>query len=108
MKPQDSVPLVPAACSDEIISFEKWFQNWRGVFANEAQARTMFDEARSDLSKRLEMCVCDDVQVHRLVTFFEEVDAWAADHPILVTAQLRDALKNAATAPGSLSLRQND
>jgi len=38
----------PAPGSDEVFRFEKWYQAWRGVFANEAQARVMFDEAATD------------------------------------------------------------
>lgn len=59
------------------------------------------------LQRAAQMCICDDVHVHRLVTFFERVDAWAADHPILVTKELGEALRAAKTASGSLSLHQN-
>ena len=31
--------------------FAAWFANWRGVFANEAQARVMFDESQPENEK---------------------------------------------------------
>lgn len=37
-------PRCPNDCEEK--QFQRWFENWRGVFANEIQAKQAFKEAQ--------------------------------------------------------------
>lgn len=43
-------PKCPNGCEEK--RFQLWFTEWQGVFANESQARKMFDEAQPPTSER--------------------------------------------------------
>lgn len=56
--PAPSLKVLSCADSDKVLAiharftadmrFAAWFANWRGVFANESQARVMFDESQPE------------------------------------------------------------